>query len=82
MEDMWKVPGRVKPVPLDYELIMNDSFIVPPLAKKAAPTPAESSKAEGATTDKPPAEVARGSGKLKDQQELSVKDNLKLFLDR
>lgn len=67
MEDMWKVPGRVKPVPLDYDSIMADEFAIPPLAKK------EAEKASNG---------AAKPANLKDQQELSAKDNLELFLDR
>jgi ubiquitin-like 1-activating enzyme E1 B len=82
MEDMWKVPGRVKPVPLDYNTILDGSFRVPPLAKAASapgkegPVPASTSQANPA----PPSSTCQD--KLKDQQELSIKQNLELFLER
>lgn len=81
MEDMWKVPGRVKPVPLDYNTILDGSFRVPPLAKAASapgkegPVPASTSQVNPA-----PATSVR-QDKLKDQQELSIKQNLELFLE-
>lgn len=70
MEDMWNVPGRVKPVALDYEAIMSDSFVTPPKRKVAKAK-------EG---DAPAAPPPTGAG-LKDQKELSVKENLELFID-
>jgi ubiquitin-like 1-activating enzyme E1 B len=83
MEDMWKVEGRVKPVPLEYESIMSGTFVTPPV-RKAAPAngKSESAPENGKNgVEKAPAEVAK-SGGLKDQRELSVKDNLELFIDR
>jgi ubiquitin-like 1-activating enzyme E1 B len=92
MEDMWKVEGRVKPVPLEYESIMSGSFVTPPVRKAAqangkngtAPTNGKSESAPGNGkngVEKAPADVAKTGG-LKDQRELSVKDNLELFIDR
>lgn len=88
MEDMWKVEGRVKPVPLEYEAIMSGTFVTPPVRKAATAngktTAAENGKkGENGTkgVEKPPAEVAKTAG-LKDQRKLSVKDNLELFIDR
>lgn len=77
MEDMWKVQGRVKPVPLGYESIMSGGFVTPPV-RKAQTNGKQNDKQNG---DKAPADVARATG-LKDQRELSVKDNLELFIDR
>ncbi|KAJ9093229.1 hypothetical protein QFC19_008435 [Naganishia cerealis] len=84
MEDMWKVEGRVKPVPLDYESIIAGSFTVPPVRASASGNKAI--KQNGTTNPKPeepkaPADVARSATGLKDQRELSVKDNLELFID-
>ena len=97
MEDMWKVAGRVKPVALDYDTIMSDQFVAPPLravpqangtkkeetangSKDTAPATAQngaSSSANGAATGS-----SASSQKLRDQKELSVKENLELFVDR
>ncbi|WVQ81104.1 hypothetical protein IAT38_003226 [Cryptococcus sp. DSM 104549] len=92
MEDMWKKEGRVKPVPLEYDPIMDGSFVVPPL--RAAPAPAAGSSAPKEATavsangektngnaEKPAAPKAVNKALLKDQRELSVKDNLELFID-
>ncbi|KAJ9093110.1 hypothetical protein QFC20_007218 [Naganishia adeliensis] len=76
MEDMWKVQGRVKPVPLEYESIMYGDFVTPPV-RKAQTNGKQNDKQNG---NKAPADVARTTG-LKDQRELSVKDNLELFID-
>lgn len=89
MEDMWKAPGRVKPVSLEYDSIMSETFKVPPLAKKAAAPAGEvngPNGANGAGQEKEkeiaPAELARSIVGLKDQQELTIKANLELFIDR
>ncbi|WVQ93111.1 hypothetical protein IAU59_000175 [Kwoniella sp. CBS 9459] len=71
MEDMWKKEGRVKPVPLVYESIMDESFQAPPL--RSAPT-APQPHTNGSVKE------AEKKG-LKDQRELSLKENLKLFID-
>nr|KIR86276.1 ubiquitin-like 1-activating enzyme E1 B [Cryptococcus tetragattii IND107] len=75
MEDMWKKEGRVKPVPLDCDAILNGTFVTPPL--RTAPTAnqqANSDKGAERAKNKPAA-------LLKDQKELSLKENLELFLD-
>lgn len=76
MEDMWRKEGRVKPVPLDCDAILNGTFVAPPL--RTAPTANQQ-----ASSDKG-AERAKNepAALLKDQKELSLKENLKLFLDR
>lgn len=61
---MWK--SRSPPIPLDYEGIMHDSFVLRPNG-----VPAVNGQANGAA---PP--------KLKDQRALSLKDNVVLFIDR
>ncbi|WWC91097.1 uncharacterized protein L201_006038 [Kwoniella dendrophila CBS 6074] len=71
MEDMWKKEGRIKPVPLEYEAIMNGSFRTPPL-RNAAPQRSNGQPKENGSQQK------RG---LKDQRELSLKENLELFID-
>ena len=97
MEDMWKVAGRVKPVALDYDAIMNDQFVAPPL--RAAPQANGTTKEDAAngSKDSTPAVVQNGASSsangattgnsasaqtLRDQKELSVKENLELFVDR
>ncbi|KAJ9107650.1 hypothetical protein QFC21_001110 [Naganishia friedmannii] len=85
MEDMWKVEGRVKPVPLDYETIMAGNFTAPPV-RATAVNGNKASKENGTAApkreeSKAPADVARSVVGLKDQRELSVKDNLELFID-
>ena len=95
MEDMWTVPGRVKPVALDYETIMNDTFIAPPLRI----APAVSVKTDGGKSTNGDAAPTSANGtngnatassstngaasqKLRDQKELTVKENLEIFIDR
>jgi ubiquitin-like 1-activating enzyme E1 B len=73
MEDMWKVEGRVKPVALDYDAIMDGSFVAPPV--RTVP------KAKEGDAPAAPAAPTSGAG-LKDQKELSLKENLELFIDR
>jgi len=82
MEEMWKVAGRVKPVALDVETINDGSFVTPPL-RNAPPVqaPAEASTDNTATNGAGPSKAA-ANGTLRDQRELSVKDNLDLFVDR
>lgn len=103
MEDMWKKEGRVKPVSLGYESIMNGTFVTPPLRNAvAAAVPAKSngqvngsaapsekvdqananasSSASSATTQNG-AKNGQTARKLKDQKELTVKENLELFID-
>ncbi|WVR08953.1 hypothetical protein IAU60_006012 [Kwoniella sp. DSM 27419] len=73
MEDMWKKEGRVKPVPLVYEGIMDGSFQTPPLRGAAPAAPATSNGQVSA-------KEAEKKG-LKDQQELTLKQNSELFID-
>lgn len=93
MEDMWKVAGRVKPVALDYEKIMSGEFEVPPVIKKAGAAGVKkedtgSSTNGHAETSAAGAAKSNGNGPehtstgLKDQRQLSIKDNLELFIDR
>lgn len=81
MEDMWKVPGRVKPVPLDYNTILDGSFRVPPLAKAAAAGPGKDGSVAVVSADSATPSAIR-QDKLRDQQDLTIKQNLELFLDR
>lgn len=88
MEDMWKVAGRVKPVALDVGAINDGSFVTPPL-RNAPPVQAPAAAGSGHTTsngssngEAGPSTSAQTSSSLRDQRELSVKDNLDLFVDR
>lgn len=87
MDDMWKVPGRVKPVALDVGAINDGSFVTPPL-RNAPPVQAPAAAGSGHTasngsnSEAGPSTPAQSSSSLRDQRELSVKDNLDLFIDR
>jgi hypothetical protein len=84
---MWKVPGRVQPVALDVETINDGSFVVPPL-RNAPPVqaPAAASDAHTASNGQSNSEAGPStstqSTTLHDQRDLSVKDNLDLFISR
>jgi hypothetical protein len=89
MDDMWNVPGRVRPVALGYDSIMDDSFVTPTLrTAAAAPSVASGSgTTDGASTSASGANghtsTSNGNARiLKDQRELSIKENLELFIDR
>jgi ubiquitin-like 1-activating enzyme E1 B len=104
MDDLWTKAGRVKPKALDYESIMDGSFVPPPLRTAASAAPPLSAPTNGesvsASADKGFADGAEGAtasngrsvavpsaapvnaAQLKDQRELSVKENLELFIDR
>jgi ubiquitin-like 1-activating enzyme E1 B len=84
MDEMWKVHGRVKPVALDVESINDGSFITPPL-RNAPPAPVASgpnAEKSGTNGAGPSSDTSVKQSTLKDQRELSVKDNLDLFVDR
>ncbi|TXT13200.1 hypothetical protein VHUM_01601 [Vanrija humicola] len=72
MEDMWKKEGRVKPVALDYDGILDGTFPTPPTRASTQPAPAAANGSANGTTSK---------STLKDQKELSLKENLELFID-
>jgi len=87
MDEMWKVAGRVKPVPLDVEAINSGSFVTPPLRNAPpvqAPAAASASHTatNGSSSDAGPSKSTVSHATLRDQRELSVKDNLDLFVDR
>lgn len=76
MEDMWLVQGRVKPTPLEYDSILGDTFVFPtPKAKKASAAAAPPPPAGQASTSK-------DAHQLKDQRQLSLKENVLLFTSR
>lgn len=90
MDDLWNKEGRVKPTALDYEAIMSGSFSTPPL--RTAALPAESGArvngtANGAHAGRngPENGESQANGdnaQLRDQRELSLRENLELFVDR
>jgi ubiquitin-like 1-activating enzyme E1 B len=92
MDDMWKVPGRVKPKALEFDAIMDESFIPPPLRTAVAPQPNGVKMGEvngsGATDEQANGQSGQANGairnqaQLKDQRQLSLKENLELFVDR
>ncbi|RSH95232.1 E1 ubiquitin-activating protein uba2 [Saitozyma podzolica] len=97
MDDMWKVPGRVKPKALDYDAVVSETFVPPPPRTPAASQPNGSASASTSAPASANGPAANGNGaappsngvkataptqaQLKDQRELSVKENLELFVD-
>lgn len=92
MSDMWRT--REPPVPLDFDKIAEGSFALPFHPEATASTNADSGPS---TSLKPPhsngheAKPSNGSTGtpnssegvgLKDQRELSLQDNLELFISR
>lgn len=84
MDDMWKLPGRIKPVPLDHHSIVNGTFMTPPVRATAVASSGSSQANESAKMEQTNGnQNANGSTRLlRDQKELSVMDNLALFIDR
>ncbi len=91
MQDMWKVPGRVRPTALDYQSIM-EGFFQPPALRNAASQANGDNRAllngganghaSGSTTLNLDGQSKGNARQLRDQKELSVKENLELFIDR
>ncbi len=84
MDEMWKVQGRIKPVPLEYDAIMTDNF---PMPHSGSLVDSTQKRTNGSMTVTTP-EAASGkksaepsTATLKDQRELTLKDNLELFVD-
>ena len=87
MEDLWNKEGRVKPTALDYDIIMDGSFPTPPLRTTVTSTAAQTENngalnGNHAENGNGSAEVVVDHNQLKDQKELSLKENLELFVDR
>ena len=92
MSDMWR--ARAPPVPLDFDAILDGSFVLRPEEPPSAATGPSNGKTNGVA--KPANAVASGSGSkatangastpagsgLKDQKQLSLKDNVLLFVSR
>ena len=82
MDDMWKVAGRVKPVPLDQKTIIDGTFISPPL-RTSNSTSTSTTRPPAATNGESSTSVVNGNSRqLKDQKDLSVKETLEIFVDR
>ena len=83
MDDMWRVAGRVKPVPLDHDSIMDGTFVTPPLRTSSTAqlngsnTSNNASMANGSTSD-----GNQTKQHLEDHKELGIKDNLEKFIAR
>lgn len=77
---MWK--SRSPPIPLDLNGIMNNSFVL----RQGTDAHANGASASTSKVPHPQAPInGQTNGiapKLKDQQTLSLKDNLSLFIDR
>lgn len=100
MSDMWR--ARAPPVPLDFDAILDESFVLRREELPATPAAPSNGKTNGVA--KPANAVASGSGSklpangtsgtdtttsapaagsgLKDQKQLSLKDNVLLFVSR
>ncbi|KAG8910652.1 E1 ubiquitin-activating protein uba2, partial [Tulasnella sp. 408] len=84
MADMWK--ARTPPTPLDRDLILTDKFVAPAVPAPSSSEPSGRANAKvtangtGSSTI-PNGGVASSSSqaKLKDQRQLSLKDNVQLF---
>src|SRR3954470_24824807 len=86
MSDMWLNPAP--PVPLDFDQIQIGSFLLPSLSEvrtdKASKTPTSSKQQTNgclpyAAQNEPSASQITG---LKDQKELTLQENLELFISR
>ncbi|KAF5392394.1 hypothetical protein D9757_001545 [Collybiopsis confluens] len=82
MSDMWR--HRDPPTPLDYDAIMNESFVgarstAPPQVNGAVNT---NGKPNGENSVQPAASTSAAGPKiaLKDQRKLTLKENLELFV--
>ncbi|KAJ2912068.1 hypothetical protein MD484_g8347, partial [Candolleomyces efflorescens] len=79
MADMWK--SRSPPIPLNLNGIMNDSFVL----RQGTNAHTNGASASTSKVPNPPAptngQTNGAAPKLKDQQTLSLKDNLLLFID-
>jgi ubiquitin-like 1-activating enzyme E1 B len=94
MSDMWR--ARAPPVPLDFDAILDDTFVLRTEEAAMAPSngktngASHSHSANAATSgskasvngaNAPAPAPAAGSG-LKDQKQLTLKDNVLLFISR
>src|ERR1700761_2352159 len=98
MSDMWR--ARAPPVPLDFDTILDETFVLRREEPPAAPTAHANGKPNGVAKTAnavaggsklkalpngavTPGEVSSAqAGGLKDQKQLSLKDNVLLFISR
>lgn len=82
MADMWR--SREKPTPLDFNAIVDGSFVVKEPTKNAASSSTSKSQLNGHANGEPAksASSSNGNGGLKDQRTLTLHDNLALFVSR
>lgn len=82
MADMWR--SRERPTPLDFDAIVDGSFVV----KESTKSVASSSNSKGQINGHANGGAIRstsssnGNGGLKDQRALTLQDNLALFVSR
>ena len=77
MADMWR--SRDKPTPLDFDAIVEGSFVVKEPTKNAASSSNTKGQVNGHANG---ASSSNGNGGLKDQRALTLQDNLALFVSR
>lgn len=82
MADMWR--SREKPTPLDFDAIVDGSFVVKGATKSLASSSNSKAQVNGhvngdATRS---ASSSNGNSGLKDQRPLTLQDNLTLFVSR
>lgn len=82
MEDLWNKEGRIKPTSLDFDSIMAGTFPTPPLRSAAAPAAPAADAASAPAQNGKEIVADSNNAKLRDQRELSLKENLELFIDR
>ena len=75
MRDMWR--SRDKPTPLDFDAIVEGSFVVKEPTKHALSSSSTKGQVNGHGS-----EASYGNGGLKDQRALTLQDNLALFVSR
>ncbi|KAF8127469.1 hypothetical protein EV363DRAFT_1344800 [Boletus edulis] len=79
MADMWRL--REKPTPLDFDAILDGSFVVKEPTKIAVSSSNSKGQVNGhANGDAVKPSSSNGSGGLKDQRALTLRDNIYLFV--
>jgi ubiquitin-like 1-activating enzyme E1 B len=79
MADMWR--SRDKPTPLDFDAIVNRSFVVKESTKNIASSLNSKGQVNGHANGRS-ASSSNANGGLKDQRALTLQDNLSLFVSR
>ncbi|KAH0826391.1 repeat in ubiquitin-activating protein-domain-containing protein [Lanmaoa asiatica] len=78
MADMWR--SREKPTPLDFDAIVDGSFVVKGPTKNLASSSSSKAQINGHANGDPTRSSSNGNGGLKDQRALTLQDNLALFV--